>query len=73
MSQSKELIRKVAVYAEAYMNNFHGSHDFSHIKRVLGMSRQIAAEIERTCHLAHPMLDPTLIALAALLHDIGDR
>lgn len=61
------------------MNNFDGSHDFNHIKRVLGLSRQILAEIESTrCFEnestnTNPELDPTVISLAALLHDVGDR
>jgi uncharacterized protein len=79
MSQSQELIRKVTVYVEKYMNNFDGSHDFNHIKRVLGQSRQIIAEIENTRPVesetthTNPKLDPTVVTLAALLHDVGDR
>jgi uncharacterized protein len=69
---SQELIRKVATYVEEYMNKFDGSHDYNHIRRVLGLARLIAAEI-----LSDPanttVLNPTTITLSALLHDVGDR
>ncbi|KAG0646286.1 hypothetical protein D0Z07_8240 [Hyphodiscus hymeniophilus] len=61
------------------MNYFDGSHDFNHIKRVLNISRQILAEIESTDDTENgPLrtflrLDPTIITLSTLLHDIGDR
>lgn len=53
------------------MSQFDGSHDFHHIKRVLGLSHQLY-----TAHLTnHPetSLDLTTITLSALLHDVGDR
>lgn len=79
MSESQELIHKVTTYVETYMNNFDGSHDFNHIKRVLGLSRQLLSEIENAPPTgdgsvdAKPKFDHTIVTLAALLHDVGDR
>ena len=71
MADLQLLIKKVALYVEAYMNNFDGSHDFNHIKRVLGISHTIHAEI--LASEPNTKLDATIITLAALLHDVGDR
>lgn len=60
------------------MNSFDASHDFNHIKRVLGSARRILFEIEvalsREDGSAAPRAkhDHTVITLAALLHDVGD-
>jgi len=71
MSQPEDLIAKVAVYVESYMNNFDGSHDFNHIKRVLGLSHRLYNTLSEAP--SHPKLDLTIITLSALLHDVGDR
>ena len=80
MSESQDLIHRVAAYVETYMNKFDGSHDFNHIKRVLGLSRQIVSEIEDASSSSQgqsasgkPKYDHTIITLSALLHDVGDR
>jgi uncharacterized protein len=53
------------------MNNFDGSHDFYHIKRVLGLAHTIYAEVSKST--PNTELNLTIITLAALLHDVGDR
>lgn len=81
MSEPQDLIRKVAAYVETYMNKFDGSHDFNHIKRVLGLSRQIVSEIEDASSSSSqgqsasekPKYNHTVITLSALLHDVGDQ
>lgn len=75
VSQLQDLIRKVAAYVETYMNNFDGSHDFDHIKRVLGLSHQLLSEITDAASAGEktPKADRTVVTLSALLHDVGDR
>lgn len=59
------------------MDRFDGSHDFNHIKRVVGIAhqilrdeRQLASESSRKSTV---MIDGTVVTLAAMLHDVGDR
>ncbi|KAI0400249.1 HD domain-containing protein [Xylaria palmicola] len=62
------LVKTVTEYVEAYMANYDGSHDFNHIKRVLGLAKHIHA------HAPHAAeRDPLVVILSALLHDVGDR
>lgn len=62
----KELIRKVVAYVKEYMAQYDGSHDFNHIKRVLGLAH--------TLRMQDPSAyDKDIVTLAALLHDVGDR
>ena len=50
---------------------FDSSHDFHHIERVLRLTKTLSDSE----HALNPeiQLDPLLITLAAILHDIGDR
>jgi uncharacterized protein len=62
------LVSNVYAYVEQYMSHYDGSHDFAHVQRVLGLARCIA-----TAHpAASPPLEPLVVTLAALLHDVGD-
>lgn len=71
MSMNQDLIKRVAAHVNTYMSQFDGSHDFHHIKRVLGLSHQIyQAQLDSDPRLN---LDLTVITLSALLHDVGDR
>ncbi|KAI1306245.1 HD domain-containing protein [Xylaria venustula] len=67
-SVDESLITAITKYVEAYMANYDGSHDFNHIRRVLGLAKYIHAHavdaLER---------DPQVVVLSALLHDVGDR
>lgn len=58
-------------YVKAYMSKFDSSHDYSHILRVLALSRQILAATQRTS--PHTVYNSTLVTLLALLHDVGDK
>ncbi|KAE8453145.1 hypothetical protein EG329_011212 [Mollisiaceae sp. DMI_Dod_QoI] len=72
----QELITKVTSYVEKYMSNYDGSHDFDHIKRVVGLAHHIHSQMTTSppkSNIPSPPLDLDVITLAALLHDIGDR
>ncbi|KAM4057671.1 HD domain-containing protein [Hirsutella rhossiliensis] len=58
------LIARVTDYVRDYMSHYDGSHDFHHIERVLRLALHIQA---RTPSTSRP-----LVALCALLHDVGD-
>ncbi len=72
----QELITKVAAYVEKCMSKYDGSHDFDHIKRVVGLAHHIHSQMTTSppkSNIPSPPLDLDVITLAALLHDIGDR
>tara|TARA_R110002060_G_scaffold45497_2_gene56822 strand:+ start:1063 stop:1809 length:747 start_codon:yes stop_codon:yes gene_type:complete len=79
MTTDYDLIEKVTDYVETYMDQFDGSHDFNHIKRVVGLAHEISSSTKSAHPLVtndkqdSPVLDPTVITLSALLHDVGDR
>ncbi len=65
-------------YVEQYMNKFDGSHDFNHIKRVVGLayeiySKTLAVALKDPISQSQPQPDLTIVTLCALLHDVGDR
>ena len=67
----EELITKVKSCVEDYMSRFDASHDYAHILRVYNLARTISA---REAHLVPPVhYNPNIIALASLLHDVGDK
>lgn len=66
------LIEAVTAAVRAHMSRYDGSHDFSHIRRVVGLAAYIAAQEQQTPG-AQTTLDLRLITLCALLHDVGDR
>lgn len=73
----KGLIVRVTAFVKGYMDRFDGSHDFSHILRVLGNAHHILSTL-RNAHSplydeTASRLDETAITLAALMHDVGDR
>jgi uncharacterized protein len=63
---TSDLIAKVAGYVEGEMSNYDASHDFEHIKRVVGCAHMIHSEIVAT-QPDYPELDLDLITLSALL------
>ena len=69
--ESSELYLNVHRYVEQYMSRYDCSHDFTHILRVLALTKHILAEELK----ANPWkkLHKQAIILAALLHDVGDK
>jgi len=63
------LIEAVTAFVKARMANHDASHDFHHIRRVVGLAQHIAS------HAPPPAvpLDRRTVTLAALLHDVADR
>ncbi|RFU28541.1 hypothetical protein B7463_g7805, partial [Scytalidium lignicola] len=71
------LIPKVTAFVQKYMSAYDGSHDFNHIRRVVGLAHAIYTSVmeEAESENAPPEfdLDLQVITLAALLHDVGDK
>ncbi|PBP22261.1 HD domain-containing protein [Diplocarpon rosae] len=72
------LIPKVTAFVETYMSKYDGSHDFNHVKRVVGLAHRIYAEITKSEEESglferESSLDLQVVTLAALLHDVGDK
>ena len=65
-----DLIPKATAYVRTYMSNYDPSHDFNHIRRVIRLAQQLYAAEAAAATAA---LDPTIVHLAALLHDVGDK
>jgi uncharacterized protein len=73
------LIPKVSAFVEKYMSKYDGSHDFNHIRRVVGLAHLIYTEINNNkpqnpdSDDDEPDLDLHVVTLGALLHDVGDK
>ncbi|MCJ1358875.1 MAG: hypothetical protein MMC33_008875 [Icmadophila ericetorum] len=65
------LIEKTRAFVENYMSAYDGSHDYSHIKRVLALAQHILSVEFQTHPEGH--YNPTVVTLGALLHDVGDH
>jgi uncharacterized protein len=74
-SYNAALIPKVSGFVEKYMSKYDGSHDFNHIRRVVGLAHFIYTEIIKESEEddEESDLDLHVITLAALLHDVGDK
>jgi uncharacterized protein len=77
-SHNAALIPKVTAFVEKYMSNYDGSHDFNHIRRVVGLAHLIYKDINAQREESQMFdegedLDLHVITLAALLHDVGDK
>jgi len=70
-SHNAALIPKVTAFVQEYMSKYDGSHDFNHIKRVVGLAHLIYKECKEVEDDLE--LDLHVITLAALLHDVGDK
>ena len=66
-----ELISQVQLYVYNYMSRFDASHDYPHIIRVYNLARTIS--VREACLLPPAYYNPSIIALASLLHEVGDR
>ena len=65
------LIGQVECYVQKYMDRFDPSHDYRHVQRVF----ELAKIIEKREHRSDPTVRyrSDVIALASLLHDVGDK
>ncbi|MCJ1415347.1 hypothetical protein MMC32_001679 [Xylographa parallela] len=72
-SSSAALITRVKAFVKTYMAQpqYDASHDYNHIQRVLALAEHILS-VEQTANPSVPY-DPTIVTLAALLHDVGDH
>ncbi|RVD80423.1 uncharacterized protein DFL_008320 [Arthrobotrys flagrans] len=77
------LLPETHAFVKAYMARYDSSHDFSHVLRVLNLAHHISQTEQKylqsvalvappTTKVA-PLYDSTIVTLAALLHDVGDR
>src|SRR5213592_406353 len=65
------LISSIETFVQDYMSHYDSSHDYSHIRYVLALAKKIeAAELSSG---RSSQLDPNIVTLAALLHDVGDK
>ncbi|KAF3933045.1 hypothetical protein ABW20_dc0107051 [Dactylellina cionopaga] len=77
------LLSKTHAFVKDYMSRYDSSHDFSHVLRVLHLAIHIAqteqkllqsvALVAATDTKVLSTYDTTIVTLAALLHDIGDK
>ncbi|EPE05009.1 hd domain-containing protein [Ophiostoma piceae UAMH 11346] len=65
------LVEAVTAAVRVHMARYDGSHDFNHIRRVVGNARHLTAAFEK--EQPETPVDKKVVALAALLHDVGDR
>ncbi|MCJ1404616.1 hypothetical protein MMC11_007842 [Xylographa trunciseda] len=67
------LIARVKEFVKNYMSQpqYDASHDYNHILRVLALAQHILSIEQAT----NPSVsyDPTIVTLAALMHDVGDH
>ncbi|EPS39917.1 hypothetical protein H072_6359 [Dactylellina haptotyla CBS 200.50] len=67
------LLSKTHAFVKDYMSRYDSSHDFSHVLRVLHLALHVAQAEQKVLKSAEPIYDTTVITLAALLHDVGDK
>lgn len=67
-----QLVAEATAYAQEWMSQYDASHDWSHVQRVLNMALRLMRE-ERARTGNVQLYNETVVTLAALLHDVGDR
>ncbi|CAK7240037.1 MAG: hypothetical protein STHCBS139747_001472 [Sporothrix thermara] len=73
------LIESVTAAVRTHMSRYDGSHDFAHIRRVVGLARHLTRAFQEEQAQSSSLVEDTkpvnerVVALAALLHDVGDR
>ena len=65
------LIDQVRSYVQTYMGKFDPSHDYRHVQRVFELARIIESHEHSSTPEVRYRSD--IIALASLLHDVGDK
>lgn len=71
-SQNARLISTASTYVQSYMSQFDSSHDYEHIRRVVGLAKLILRWEKDTPQGDGPGLNETIVILGALLHDVND-
>ena len=66
-------MKKVREFARLHHRIYDGSHDFTHIERVVKLARLIYNEAKRTTDPHDFKYDWNVTQLACLLHDVGDH
>jgi uncharacterized protein len=72
-SQKATIIPEVTEFVQQYMSKYDGSHDFNHIRRVVGLANLIYKRLKEETPESAVGMDLYAITLAALLHDVGDK
>ncbi|CAK7566885.1 MAG: hypothetical protein SEPTF4163_004839 [Sporothrix epigloea] len=73
------VIESVTAAVRTHMSRYDASHDFAHIRRVVGLARHLAWAYQEEQYKISPVaaqenpVNWRVAALAALLHDVGDR
>ncbi|CAK7227353.1 hypothetical protein SBRCBS47491_006540 [Sporothrix bragantina] len=73
------LIESITAAVRIHMSRYDGSHDFAHIRRVVGLARHLTRAYQDEQAEKASLVEDTkpvnerVVALAALLHDVGDR
>ncbi len=63
MIQPDKHIQATRDFVQAHLSNAEAGHDFAHVERVYTTAMEMANEMQA---------DRTIVALASLLHDVGD-
>ncbi len=73
-------VEAVAAAVRRHMARYDASHDFAHIRRVVGLARHLTAAWERDNATKGQedqeglqKVDTRVVVLGALMHDVGDR
>ncbi|KAF2667687.1 hypothetical protein BT63DRAFT_298364 [Microthyrium microscopicum] len=71
LDEAIDLLDKAKTFAKEYMSKYDASHDYRHVERVVELAYKIEAEEQKR----NPSLlfNHLIIALASLLHDVGDK
>ncbi|KLJ08946.1 hypothetical protein EMPG_15639 [Blastomyces silverae] len=67
------LITRMTTYMTQYMRNHDPSHNPHHVHRVVHLAHKLLASERASLPQPTTTYDDTVVTLAALLHDIGDR
>lgn len=71
-SADDPLLLAVVQFVQHFMSRNDASHNFEHIQRVVGLTNYIYTHLPADCPL-RASINPTIMTLAALLHDVGDH
>ncbi|OAA71435.1 HD domain protein [Cordyceps fumosorosea ARSEF 2679] len=73
LPETDQVFGSVARSVQEHMAGFDASHDFNHVLRVVALAQSIMAAESKGDDAPHPSVDPVIVILAALLHDVTDK